>query len=225
MDKSRTELLIGSDMLKKMEKSKIAVVGVGGVGGHATISLARAGVENFKLVDYDEISSSNVNRQVVANNKTIGRAKVDVLKEMILDINDRAQVEVFKEWLTKENVGRLVENSDFVIDAIDSISDKIELIVYCKEHNIEVVSAMGAGNRYDIPQFVLTDVYKTHDDGLAKILRKKLKERGVKSLDVVSCLSTPSRKEKPVASISYYPAVCGNVIASVVVNKIMQEGK
>lgn len=223
MDKSRTELLIGSEALKKIENTFVTVVGVGGVGGHAVIALARAGIENFRLVDFDKISSSNANRQVVANDKTIGRAKVEVLKEMILEINDRAKIEIIEKRAEGENIPQIVIGSDYVIDAIDSVEDKVELISYCKNNNISIISAMGAGNRYDIPQFELTDIYKTHDDGLAKVLRKKLKDRGIKSLEVVTSNSPPCRKEKPVASISYYPAVCGNVLASVVINKIIKE--
>lgn len=223
MDKSRTELLIGEDALKKIERSFVTVVGTGGVGGHAVMALVRAGVEHIRLVDFDKVSSSNANRQVVANDKTIGRAKVDVLKEMILLINNRAEVEALEEIATKDNIPRIVDGSDIVIDAIDSVVDKVELICFCKENNIPIVSAMGAGNRYDLPEFKLTDIYKTHDDGLAKVLRKKLKERRVKKLEVVTSCSMPCRKGKPVASISYYPAVCGNVLASVVVNKIIRE--
>lgn len=223
MDKSRTELLIGSVALQKLENSRITIVGVGGVGGHAVIALARAGVENLRLVDFDKVSPSNANRQVVANDNTIGKAKVEVLKDMILEINKGAKVEAIQERAEKENIPQIVKDSDYVIDAIDSVVDKVELICYCKQNNIQIISAMGAGNRYDIPQFSPTDIYKTHDDGLAKILRKKLKEKNVKSLDVVVSNSPPCRKEKPIASISYYPAVCGNVLASVVINKIIKE--
>lgn len=223
MDKSRTELLLGSEALKKIEETFVTIVGVGGVGGHAVISLTRAGIENFRLVDFDKISSSNANRQVVANTKTIGRSKVEVLKEMILEINEKAKIEVLEKRANKDNIAEIVRDSHYVIDAIDSVEDKVELISYCKNNNIPIISAMGAGNRYDIPQFVLTDIYKTHDDGLAKILRKKLKDRGIKSLEVVMANSPPCRKEKPIASISYYPAVCGNVIASVIINKIIKE--
>ena len=223
MDKSRPELLIGADALEKIERTFVTVVGTGGVGGHAVMALVRGGIERIRLVDFDKVASSNANRQVVANDQTIGRAKVDVLKEMIMFINNRAKVETFEEMATKDNIPRLVNGSNIVIDAIDSVADKVELICYCKENNIPIVSAMGAGNRYDLPEFKLTDIYKTHDDGLAKVLRKKLKERGVKKLEVVTSSSSPCRKGKPVASISYYPAVCGNVLASVVINKIIRE--
>lgn len=222
MDKSRTELLIGLDNLEKLEKSSVAVIGTGGVGGHTVMALARAGVENLRLVDFDKVAPSNANRQVVANEKTIGRAKVEVLKEMILLVNPSANIEIFEERLEKGNISKLTEGCDIVVDAIDSVADKIELICYCKENNIPIISAMGAGNRFDVPNFIVTDLYKTHDDGLAKVLRKKLKERGVKKLDVVCSTSSPCRKGKPVASISYYPAVCGNVIAGVIVNKIIK---
>lgn len=222
MDKSRTELLIGQEALKRIEESFVTVVGTGGVGGHAVMALIRAGIEKIRLVDFDLVSSSNANRQVVANDRTIGRAKVDVLKEMILSINSNAKIETIAEKATKENVEEIVKDSNIVVDGIDLIEDKVELICYCKQKNIPIVSAMGAGNRYDLPEFKLMDIYKTHDDGLAKILRKKLKERGVNGLEVVASTSSPSRKGKPIASISYYPAVCGNVLASVVINKIIR---
>ena len=222
MDKSRTELLIGEENLRKLERIFITVVGVGGVGGNAVIALARAGVENFRLVDFDKVSSSNANRQVVANDKTIGRAKVEVLKEMIEEINSNAKVEIIEERVCEQNIPFIVKDSDLVVDAIDSVQNKVDLIVYCKQNNIPIICAMGAGNRFDIPQFELSDIYKTHDDGLAKVLRKKLKERGIKKLEVVFSKSTPCRKGQPVASISYYPAVCGNVLASVIINKIIK---
>lgn len=223
MDKSRTQLLIGEDNLEKLENSFITIIGTGGVGGHTVMALARAGIEKMRLVDFDVISSSNANRQVVANNNTIGRAKVDVLKEMILLVNENAKIETVKERASQENIASLVQGSDYVIDAIDSVQDKVQLICYCKENNIKIISAMGAGNRYDIPNFQLTDIYKTHDDALARVIRKKLKDRGIKSLDVVTSCTPPCRKDRPVASISYYPAVCGNVLAGVVVNKIIKE--
>lgn len=221
MDKSRTELLIGGENLKKLEKCFVTVVGVGGVGGHAVISLVRGGIERLRLVDFDDVSPSNANRQVVANNLTIGRKKVNVLKEMILSINERAEVETCAVRCSKENIQALVKGSDYVIDGIDSVNDKVELICYCKENGIPIISAMGSGNRFDIPDFKLMDIYKTHDDGLARVMRKKLKDRGIKNLDVVSSTSPPCKRGGGVASISYYPAVCGNILASVVINKII----
>lgn len=221
MDKSRTEALIGKDMLEKLALSKVAVVGVGGVGGYVALMLARAGVEKLKLIDFDTVDPSNLNRQVVAFQNTIGRAKVDVMKEMLLSINENMQIETINNKLCQDNVSKYIENVDYVVDAIDSTKDKLALIIYCKTHNINIISAMGAGNRYDIPHFYLTDIYKTHDDGLAKVIRRELRKAGVNSLDVVTCDSKPKKVDGVIGSISYYPAACGITIASVVVNKII----
>ena len=221
MDKSRTEALIGKDMLEKLALSKVAVVGVGGVGGYVALMLARAGVEKLKLIDFDAVTPSNLNRQVIAFQNTVGRAKVDVMKEMLLSINENMQIETVNDKLNQDNVSKYIENVDYVVDAIDSTKDKLALIIYCKTHNINIVSAMGAGNRYDIPHFYLTDIYKTHDDGLAKVIRRELRKVGVNSLDVVTCDSKPQKVEGVIGSISYSPAACGTTIASVVVNKII----
>lgn len=222
MDKSRTELLIGSENLKKIEQKHITIVGTGGVGGAVTLMLARAGIEKFTLIDFDKVSSSNVNRQVVAFEDTIGQFKVDVLKSILLKINEKIEVLAIKTRLNEENVSQFINNTDCVVDAIDSVNDKIALILFCKKHKINIISAMGAGNRYDEPNFHLTDIYKTHDDGLAKIVRKKLRENNVKSLDVVSSNSKPINCGRVIGSISYYPIVCGGVVASAVINKILK---
>lgn len=221
MDKSRTEALIGKEKATKLALSKIAVVGIGGVGGYAALMLARAGVEKMKLIDFDVVSPSNLNRQVIAFQNTIGRAKVEVMKEMLLSINENMQIEAINDRLCQDNVSRYIENVDYVIDAIDSTKDKLALIIYCKTHNINIISAMGAGNRYDVPHFYLTDIYKTHNDGLAKVIRRELRKAGVSSLDVVTCDSLPQKVEGVIGSISYYPAACGIQISSVVVNKII----
>ncbi len=223
MDKSRTELLIGSENLKKIESKHVTIVGVGGVGGYVALMLARAGVKRFKLIDYDKISSSNINRQVVATTSSIGLNKVDIMKEIILSINDEAEVAVINDKLSENNVSKYISNTDVVIDAIDCVVDKVALIIYCKKNNLNIISAMGAGNRFDVPNFYLTDIYKTHDDGLAKVVRKKLRENNILSLDVVTTNSKPINCGKVVGSISYYPAMCGCTISAVVINKILRE--
>ena len=225
MNKSRTEILIGKEGLKKLSSVHVAVVGTGGVGGYATIMLARAGIEKFTLIDFDDVAPSNLNRQIVAYKSTIGKKKVEVLKEMLLDINENISVQTFAERLTKDNVERLLLKADIVVDAIDIIQDKVELICYCKFNNKYIISAMGAGNRIYSPNFTLTDIYKTCDDGLAKSLRKKLRERGVEKLDCVISQTKPLKVEgRTIGSISYYPCAMGCFIASVVVNNIL-EGK
>ena len=223
MDKSRTQPLIGKNNVEKIAFKRVTIVGVGGVGGYVATLLARAGVEKMRIIDFDTVSPSNFNRQVVAVKGNEGRLKVEALKDILLSINEDIEVDSVPQKLDKDNVSSLLENSDIVVDAIDIVKDKVALIIYCKKHNINVISAMGAGNRYDQPNFYLTDIYKTHDDGLAKVIRKALREEGVKNLDVVTCDSKPEKVEGVIGSISYYPAVCGAVIASAVVNKIIKE--
>lgn len=223
MDKSRTQALIGKNNVEKIAFKRVTIVGVGGVGGYVATLLARAGVEKIRIIDFDTVSPSNFNRQVVAFKGNESRLKVEALKDILLSINEDIEVDAVAQKLDKGNVSSLLENSDIVVDAIDIVKDKVALIIYCKKHNINVISAMGAGNRYDQPNFYLTDIYKTHDDGLAKVIRKALREEGVKNLDVVTCDSKPEKVEGVIGSISYYPAVCGAVIASAVVNKIIKE--
>ena len=223
MDKSRTEALIGKENLDKLAKKMITVVGVGGVGGACATMLARAGVEKIRIVDFDLVTSSNVNRQVIAFADTIGQKKVEVLSSMLKRINPNIFVDAICERLTKENVERIVKDSDVVVDAIDSVKDKLELILYCKRNNIYIVSAMGAGNRFDVPNFYLTDIYKTHDDGLAKVLRKKLREENIKELDVVTSSSKPQKVKGVIGSISYYPVASATVLCAAIINKIIKE--
>ena len=224
LDSSRTQLLIGEEGVRNLEKRSVTVVGVGGVGGYVAYMLARAGVGKLKLVDFDCVSPSNLNRQIVANVNTIGRSKVEVLKEMLLEINPALECEIVNQRLERENVSQIITECDMCVDAIDSVKDKVDLIVHCKSNNIPIISAMGAGNRFGVPRFYLTDIYKTHDDGLAKAVRKKLREAGVAKLSVV----TSEEKGSPVGggtvgSISYYPAMCGTTIAAIVINKFLEE--
>lgn len=225
MDETRTELLIGKDGAEKLKKANIAVIGVGGVGGYVCHMLARSGIENLTIVDFDIVSPSNCNRQVVADSQTIGQSKVDVMKSQLEKINPQIKVVVWKEKICPENFEKiLLKDFDYVIDCIDDVKNKVDMIVFCKKHKINILSAMGAGNRYDIPKFYLTDIFKTHDDGLAKAIRKRLRAEGVKDLEVVTCDSKPQRCEGAVGSISYYPAMCGITISAVVINKLLKEG-
>lgn len=227
----RTKLLLGEKGLKALQVSHVTVVGLGGVGGHACICLARAGVEHFTLIDFDVVDETNINRQVVANVNTVGRLKAEVLKEQILQINPKCQVQTVTERLSAENIARIISlKTDFVLDAIDQIAEKVELICYCKQHGLNIVSAMGAGNRIALPQFKVTDIFKTTHDGLAKCIRKKLRERGISGLDVVVCQAESIKLEntesvrgkRTLGSISYFPAVCGCVMAAHVVGKICE---
>lgn len=222
MDTSRTELLLNIEGVNTLSSKKVTIVGVGGVGGYAAMMLARAGLGEITIVDFDRVSTSNINRQVVANVNTVGLLKVDVLGKMMKEINPDLKLKVVAEKLTEENVAEIISYCDMCIDAIDSVKDKIALIVHCKKNNIPIISAMGAGNRYDVPKFYLTDIYKTHDDGLAKVVRKKLRSEGIEGLDVVTTDSKPlQNKSGVVGSISYYPAMCGITISAVVINKLL----
>ncbi len=223
MDTGRTSLLIGEEGVKNLSQKWVTIVGVGGVGGVAAHMLARAGVGKLTFIDFDKVSSSNINRQMVANVNTIGKLKVKVLKAQLLEINPSLEIDVISKRLTKENLD-IIPACDMVVDAIDSVKDKVALIVHCKEKGLPIISAMGAGNRYDVPKFYLTDIYKTHDDGLAKVIRKKLREAGVKNLDVVTCDSKPVENHSgTVGSISYYPAMCGITISAVIINKFLEK--
>lgn len=215
----RTKSLLGEDGIKKLQNASVTIVGVGGVGGEVAVLLARAGVGRLRLIDFDVVDETNINRQAVAYTNTVGKKKTDVLAEIIKKINPNCLVEAISKRLTKENVGELLENS-FVVDAIDSVQDKVELIDYATKNNLQIVSAMGAGNRFDYPYFKVVDIYKTSNDGLAKVLRKKLKERGVKKLQVVAPESV-AQKISPVGSISYYPVACATVVSAYVVNQIL----
>ena len=223
MDKSRTELLIGKEGLNKLASKHITVVGCGGVGGYTAVMLARAGVENITIIDFDVVSPSNINRQIIAYEDTIGMQKTEVLAKMIKKINKNIKITAIFTKLTSENVSSLIKETDFVIDAIDSVEDKKALIIYCKKHNINIVSAMGAGNRSDIPVFEVVDIFKTYNDGLAKVMRKCLREEGIKDLKVVTTFSKPQVASRPVGSISYYPAMCGCTISAWVINEILEE--
>lgn len=225
MWKDRTKALIGDDGVKKLENSHVAVIGVGGVGGYVCLMLARAGVGRITLVDFDRVDETNINRQVVANVNTIGMLKTEVMRNMILSINKDCKVDIFSERFCAQFADRLFSNKfDYVVDAIDSVSDKIELIVYCKQHDINIISAMGAGNRIDIPHFKVMDIYKTSNDGLARVMRKKLREQGIEKLDVVTSESPAIKNDENkniIGSISYYPAMCGCVLSAYVINKIL----
>ena len=215
----RTKSLLGEDGIKKLQNASVTIVGVGGVGGEVAVLLARAGVGRLRLVDFDVVDETNINRQTVAYTNTVGKKKTDVLAEIIEKINPNCLVEAIPKRLTKENVGELLGDF-FVVDAIDSVQDKVELIDYATKNNLQIISAMGAGNRFDYPYFKVVDIYKTSNDGLAKVLRKKLKERGVKKLQVVAPESV-AQKISPVGSISYYPVACATVVSAYVVNQIL----
>ena len=189
---SRTELLIGKQGLEKLHNAKIAIFGIGGVGSFVVEGLVRAGVQNFVLVDNDKISLTNLNRQLIATQKTIGKDKVEVAKERILDINPKAKVEVFKEFfLPNSNTNIITKELTYVVDCIDTVTAKIEIVMQCKNLKIPIISAMGTGNKLNPLKLEVTDIYKTNVCPLAKVMRKELRKRNINELKVVYSTEEP----------------------------------
>lgn len=219
----RTKILLGNK-LGKLQASNVIVFGVGGVGGYVCEMLVRAGVGSITIVDFDKVDISNKNRQIIALDSTIGKQKVDVLYDRLLDINPDCKITKFNEKLTPNNIEMFsLEKYDYVIDAIDMVTSKIALIVYAKEHNIPIVSAMGAGNRVGIPSFRVADIFETYNDGLAKVLRKKLREHNVSRHNVVFTENIATPNGDTIGSISYYPAMCGCVLSAYVIEELTGE--
>lgn len=227
---SRTELLIGKEKVEKLIKSKVAIFGIGGVGSYVVEGLARAGVGKFILIDNDKITLSNINRQIIATHKTVGKAKVEVCKQRILEINPDAEVETYEEFFMPESKEILDESVDYIIDAIDTVTAKIELVIRADKLNIPIISSMGTGNKLDPTRFEVTDIYKTEVCPLAKVMRKELKARGIKKLKVVYSKEEPvkviqkeeGKKQSP-ASISFVPSVAGLIIAGEVVKYLISK--
>lgn len=227
---SRTELLIGKEAIKKLQNSKVAIFGIGGVGSYVVEALARVGIGKFILVDKDDIEETNINRQIIATTKTVGRAKVEVARERILEINPKASVEIYQEFFMPETQGILDETLDYIIDAVDTITAKIELIVRANKLNVPIISCMGTGNKLDPTKFEVEDIYKTTVCPLAKVMRKELRERGIKKLKVLYSKEEPiklrnsidekSKKQTP-GSISFVPSVAGLIIAGEVIKDII----
>lgn len=243
---SRTELVIGTENLKKLKNSKVAIFGIGGVGTFVAEGLARSGISSFVLVDDDDVCLTNINRQIHALRSTVGRSKVELMKERILDINPDAKVEVHKMLYTKETANELLSDTyDYVVDAIDMVSSKLDLVERCFNRGIKIISSMGAGNKLDPTQFEVTDIYKTSICPLAKVMRKELRKRGIKKLKVVyskeepikvkivdadcksDCICTnkdrtcETRRQVP-GSMAFVPSVAGLIIASVVVRDLIE---
>ena len=222
----RTRLLIGENNIEKINNLKIGVFGLGGVGSYACEALARVGVGSFKLIDNDIVDKSNINRQIIALNSTIGKQKTDVMKNRILDINPNCKVEIFnKFYLNKNDVD--ISDCDYIIDAIDTITGKLEIIEACKEENIKIISSMGCGNRTDPSKLKIDDIYNTTYDPLCKIMRKELRKRKIEDLQVVYSTEKPIKLEinqydrKIIGSISYVPSVAGLLIASAIINSFI----
>ncbi len=221
---SREERLIGKENVEKLNKSKVAVFGIGGVGSFVVEGLARAGIGKFLLVDNDTVDITNINRQIHANITTIGKNKVDVMKERILNINPQAEVDISTEFFMPGS--KLVDNSlDYIVDAIDTVTGKIELVCRANELNIPIISAMGTGNKLDPTKFEVADIYKTSVCPLAKVMRKELRSRGIQKLKVVYSKEEPIKPNdgdyKTPASISFVPSVAGLIIAGEVIKDVI----
>ena len=227
---SRNELVIGTEGLELLKNKRVGILGVGGVGSFAAESLARSGVGSLVLMDKDDIDITNVNRQIHAMSNNIGKYKVDEMKNRIGLINPKIKVNIFKEKLDKNNVEKFnLKDYDCVVDAIDTITSKIYLIKYCYENNINIISAMGAGNKLDPTRFKVVDIYKTSCCPLARVMRRELKKLGIKKLKCVCSDEISSgeiiesdkiRKSSP-SSISFIPSTMGLIITSEVVKDLI----
>ncbi|MBF0478884.1 MAG: tRNA threonylcarbamoyladenosine dehydratase [Candidatus Omnitrophica bacterium] len=244
---SRTELLIGKDALKKLKTSKVAIFGIGGVGSFTVEGLVRSGVGKFVLVDDDRICLTNINRQLHATRKTVGRFKVEVMKERILEINPHAEVEIFQTFYLPECGENLIRKDyDYIVDAVDTVTAKIDIVIRAKEMNIPVISCMGAGNKLDPTRFQVADLFSTSTCPLCKVMRRELRIRGITALKVVYSLEEvikpleaddancqincicpkgtvrkcTSRRSIP-GSISFVPSVAGLIMAGEVIKDLI----
>ena len=220
---SRTERLIGTENLEKLKDKNIIIFGLGGVGSYVAEALARCGVGRLTVVDKDVVDITNINRQLYALHSTVGRPKAEVAKERILDINPLCQVTPLVKMYLPENAEEFeLEKYDFIIDAIDNVTAKIDLAVKSQELGIPMIASMGTGNKLDPTAFKITDIYKTDTCPLCRVMRKELKNRGVKKLKVLYSTEIPHNDgERTPASISFVPSVAGLIIAGEVVKTIM----
>lgn len=224
---SRTELLIGKEAIEKLHNAKVAVFGIGGVGSFVVEGLARAGIGHLVIVDYDKYDITNINRQLGALHSTIGKYKVDVMKERILDINPNATVEAYRPDEIEGGETSIVDSTiTYVVDAIDTMTNKIKLIEKAKAEKVKIITATGAGNKLDPIKFEVTDIYKTSVCPVCKILRKELRKRNIKDLKVVYSKEIPQKPdtngEKTLGSISFVPSVAGLIVAGEVVKDIIK---
>lgn len=227
---SRTEILISKENIEKLHNSKVAIFGIGGVGSFVVEGLVRSGIENFILVDNDTISLTNLNRQIIATTKTIGMPKVEVARDRILEINPNANIEIYKEFFMPDSREILNSSISYIIDAVDTVTSKIELVIRANKLNIPIISCMGTGNKLDPTKFEIADIYKTSVCPLAKVMRKELKARGINRLKVVYSKEEPIKlneihqnegRQVP-GSISFVPSVAGLIIAGEVIKDIIK---
>lgn len=248
---SRTELLLGKDSMEKLKNSRVAVFGIGGVGGYVCEALVRSGVGAFDLIDDDKVCLTNLNRQIIATRKTVGKYKTEVMKDRILEINPQADVRLHQCFFLPENSDEFpFEEYDYVVDAVDIVTAKIELVMKAQAMNVPIISSMGAGNKLDGSMFRVADIYKTKVCPLAKVMRRELKKRGVKKLKVVyseemptrpiedmaiscrsNCICPPGAEHKCTerrdipGSVAFVPSVAGLIIAGEVVKDLCRINK
>ena len=222
---NRTETLIGKENLEKLQSSKLVVFGLGGVGSYVVEGLVRAGIQSICIIDKDIVDITNINRQLIADTKTIGKNKVDVQEERILKINPIVKVIKLKEFVNKDNIEEIMSKAthiDYVIDAIDTVSSKLEIIKYCYTNNIQIISCMGTGNKLNASKFEITDIFKTSVCPLAKVIRKELKKLNIPKLTVLYSKEEPIKTSiSTPASISFVPSVAGLLIAGKVVQDLI----
>lgn len=237
---SRTELLVGEEGMRKLKNARVAVFGIGGVGGYVVEALARSGVGALDLIDNDRVSLTNINRQIIAAHSTVGRYKADVARERVLDINPEIEVCVHKLFFMPETADRFDFYSyDYVVDAIDTVTGKIELVMQAERTHTPVISSMGAGNKLDPTAFQVADIYETSVCPLARVMRRELKSRGVEALKVVYSREKPllpktegdaedetdtaAAKRQIPGSVSFVPSVAGLIIAGEVVRDLLNK--
>ena len=233
---SRTELLIGKEGMERLSNSRVAVFGVGGVGGYTVEALARSGIGELDLIDNDQVALTNLNRQIIATTKTLGRDKVDVAKERVMEINPSAKVNIYKKFYLPETKEEFdFTKYDYVVDAIDTVSGKIALVEQAKEAGVPIISSMGAGNKLDPTAFRVADIYKTSVCPLAKVMRRELKKRGIRKLKVVYSeempivpeknaemeQAEPTQKRQVPGSVAFVPSVVGLIIAGEVIKDLV----
>ena len=233
----RTKRLLGADAMTKLNNSHVAVFGIGGVGGHAADALVRSGIGEITIVDSDEVAESNINRQLIATTKTVGRKKVDVMEEHLLEINPEVKINKHCCFFLPETKKQFdFSQYDYVIDAVDTVTAKLALVESCKEAEVPIISSMGAGNKLNPTAFEVADIYKTSVCPLAKVMRKELKARGIKHLKVVYSKELPlnpieddafvsdearSRRATP-GSVAFVPSVAGLILAGEVVKDLSE---
>ena len=217
--------LIKEDQLKKLQNKKIIIVGVGGVGGFALEALTRFGIKNITIIDNDTVDISNLNRQIISNHEVLNQNKTDVALKRMLSINQSGNFKGYNVFLNQDNLEEYIsKDTDYILDCCDTVTTKMSLIKYAKENKIPIICAMGTGNRLDATKLVVTDIYKTNNDPLAKIMRKLCKDNRIKKLDVVTSYELPIKThDRTPGSTPFVPSVAGLYMANFIVNKWLKE--